>query len=165
MTLSANPIRAASLDWVPLRPGISMRPLHFEADGYALQLKVEPGAVVTRHRHTGEVHALGLSGAREIIDTGEVVGPGDYVFEPAGNEDSWRCHGDEPCVVHITLTGRVEYLGEDGEVVSFTDRNTALREYLDHCRSIGGAPDPAIVGLTNSPAKTHSAQLKTKGRT
>jgi 2,4'-dihydroxyacetophenone dioxygenase len=146
MTHFANPIATASLEWVPLRLGISMRPLHFEADGYALQLKVEPGAAVTRHRHTGDVHALNLSGSREIIDTGELVGPGDYVFEPAGNEDSWRCHGDEPCVVHITLAGRVEYLGADGAVVSFTDRDTALREYLDHCTAIGLEPDPRIVG-------------------
>lgn len=146
MPLSADPIATASLDWVPLRPGISMRPLHFEADGYALQLKVEPGAVVTRHRHTGEVHALNLSGCREIVDTGEVVGPGDYVFEPAGNEDAWRCHGDEPCIVHITLTGRVEYLDANGEVTSYTDRDTALHEYLEYCGSVGTMPDPAILG-------------------
>jgi 2,4'-dihydroxyacetophenone dioxygenase len=149
MTLSANPISTSALDWVPLRPGISMRPLHFEADGYALQLKVEPGAVVTRHRHTGEVHALNLCGYREIVDTGEIVGPGDYVFEPAGNEDEWRCHGDAPCIIHITLTGRVEYLGADGAVKSYTDRDTALGEYLDHCRAKSIEPDARIVGTAH----------------
>jgi 2,4'-dihydroxyacetophenone dioxygenase len=146
MTLSANPVSTADLDWVPLRSGISIRPLHFEADGYALQLKIDPGAVVTRHRHTGEVHALNLSGYREIIETGEIVGPGDYVFEPVGNVDAWRCYGDEPCVVHITLKGRNEYLDEDGNVASYTDRDTALREYLDHCDATGRTPDPRIIG-------------------
>jgi quercetin dioxygenase-like cupin family protein len=146
MNISANPISSQMLDWVPLRPGISMRPLHFEADSYALQLKVDPGTVVTRHRHTGIVHALNLSGYREIIDTGEIVGPGDYVFEPAGNEDEWRCHGNEPCVIHITLTGRVEYLDAAGRVQSYTDRNTALREYLSYCKAKGIEADERIVG-------------------
>lgn len=144
MIANANPLPTHSLDWVPLRPGISMRPLHFEADGYALQLKVEPGVGVTRHRHTGAVHALNLSGSREIVTTGEIVGPGDYVFEPAGNEDDWRCHGDEPCIIHITLKGRVEYLDDAGRVVMFTDWDTALAEYLAHCEAVGVAPDPRI---------------------
>lgn len=146
MTASANPIATEALPWIPLRDGVSMRPLHFEDDGYALHLKVGPGAVITRHRHTGAAHALNLSGRREIVDTGEVVGPGDYVFEAAGNQDSWRCYGDAPCVVHITLTGRVEYLGAHGEVESYSDSATARRHYLDWCAAAGQAPDAKVIG-------------------
>jgi 2,4'-dihydroxyacetophenone dioxygenase len=28
------------------------------------------------HRHTGDLHAFNVSGTREIIGTGEIVGPG-----------------------------------------------------------------------------------------
>jgi 2,4'-dihydroxyacetophenone dioxygenase len=147
MTLSANPVATATQAWIPLRDGVSMRPLHFEADGYALQLKVDPGAVITRHRHTGIVHALNLSGYREIVDTGEIIGPGDYLFEPPGNEDSWRCHGDAPCIVHITLTGRVEYLGAAGQVESYSDTQTAREHYLQWCAAESVTPDPKIIGF------------------
>lgn len=146
MNASANPIATDAMPWIPLRDGVSMRPLHFEADGYALHLKVDPGAVITRHRHTGSVHALNLSGRRQMVDTGEVVGPGDYVFEPAGNEDSWRCHGDEPCIVHIALTGRVEYLDRHGEVESYSDSATARQHYLDWCVARARSPDAKVIG-------------------
>ena len=123
-----------------------MRPLHFEEDGYSLQLKLEPGTIITRHRHTGVTHALNLIGYRQIDASGEIIGPEDFIFEPDGNEDSWRCHGDAPCIEQISLTGRVEYLDEDGNVVSHSDSSTAKTAYLDHCRSIGCAPDPRIMG-------------------
>jgi 2,4'-dihydroxyacetophenone dioxygenase len=131
---------------VPLRAGVSMRPLHFEADGYALQLKVDPGTTITRHRHSGEVHALNISGYREIINTGEIVGPGDYVYEPPGNVDTWRCYGAEPCIIHIALKGRIDYLDDEDRAVSHSDRNTALAHYLEFCRAQRMEPDPRIVG-------------------
>jgi 2,4'-dihydroxyacetophenone dioxygenase len=142
-------VPVADIPWVPLRGGLSMRPLHFEAGGYALQLRLDPGTVIGRHRHTGIVHALNLSGHREIVGTGEIIGPGDFVFEPAGNEDSWRCHGDEPCVIQLSLTGRVEYLDENGAVESYSDNTTAEAAYRDHCQVIGIAPDPRVVGTAN----------------
>lgn len=151
MTTPTSAVRTDSLEWVPLRAGVSMRPLHFERDGYALQLKVDPGTTIGLHRHTGEVHALNLSGSREIVTTGEIVGPGDYVHEPVGNVDSWRCHGDEPCVVLITQKGRVEYLDANGACVSYSDRDTALRRYLEHCSESGCAPDARVTGPSRAP--------------
>lgn len=123
-----------------------MRPLHFERDGYALQLRLEPGTVITSHRHTGLVHALNLSGSREIMGTGEIIGPGDFVFEPIGNEDSWRCHGDEPCVIQLSLTGRVEYLDADGNMTSYSDSGTAESDYRSYCAAESIGIDPRIVG-------------------
>ena len=43
---------------------------------------MQPGAIMPLHRHTGEIHAYNLAGTRTLC-TGEVIGPGDYVFEPA----------------------------------------------------------------------------------
>jgi 2,4'-dihydroxyacetophenone dioxygenase len=145
MTASAFPVDAATLAWVPLRTGISFKPLHFAADGYSLQLRVEPGTTIARHRHTGEVNAYTLSGAREIIDTGEIVTAGTFLYEPDGNADSWRCYGDEPCVVQISLKGAVEYLAADGSVASRTDTFTAQTEYLNWCLANGVAPHPSLV--------------------
>jgi 2,4'-dihydroxyacetophenone dioxygenase len=144
MKLTAHPIETPARDWIPLRAGLAFRPLRFAAGGYTLQLRVEPGTTIGRHRHTGEVHALNLSGYRELIETREVAGPGTYVYEPPGNVDSWRCLGDAPCVVQITLTGCIEYLAGDGTVCDRSDADSARRVYLDWCRVKGLSPDPAL---------------------
>jgi len=103
--------------WIPMAPGQSIRPIHFMPGhaGYVAQLRLEPGTAIPPHRHTGEVHAFNVQGSR-MLHTGERIGPGDYVYEPAGNVDTWEAVGDEPVVVLIVVRGAVEYLGADGEV-------------------------------------------------
>jgi 2,4'-dihydroxyacetophenone dioxygenase len=70
-----NALDTLSLPWIPLGPGESFKPLHFYPDNRAraLLLRLEPGTVVPRHRHLGDVQAFNLSGQRQL-DTGEVVG-------------------------------------------------------------------------------------------
>ena len=131
-------IDTASLPWIPLGPGESFKPLRFYGNdrGRALLLRLEPGTVVPRHRHLGEVHGFNLSGQRQL-DNGEVVGPGGYVYEPAGNVDSWKAVGDEPVIVHIISFGAMEYLGE-GDQVLRRDTAASLREiYHRHCKERG----------------------------
>ncbi|HWU81799.1 MAG TPA: cupin domain-containing protein [Caulobacter sp.] len=136
----ANIVPAQAVPWVPLRAGMWMRPLCFLDDGYSLQLRVAPGISTGPHRHTGEVNALMLSGHRRILNTGERLGPGDFVHEPPGNEDNWGCEGEEHCVIMISLTGRIEYLDAAGNVDHFTDTNTAQAAYLDYCARETVAP-------------------------
>ena len=121
--------------WIPLGPGEFFKPLRFFGErGRALLLKLDPGTVVPRHRHLGEVHGYNVRGYRKLLDTGEVVGPGGYVYEPAGNVDSWMAIGDEPVIVHITSFGAMEYLGDDDTVLR-RDSVTSLRDlYLRYCR-------------------------------
>jgi hypothetical protein len=147
--ITAYPVDAASIAWVPLRAGLSFRPLHFAPDGYSLQLRLEPGVTIPRHRHTGDVHAYNLEGSRELIETGERVPRGTYVYEPSGNIDTWRCVGDVPCIVQITLKGRVEYLDDRGEVRDATDTHTAREAYLRFCSLQGVRPDPVLFRGTN----------------
>jgi len=133
MDMTSSPIHTADLPWMPLGPGIWARPLWFSGDSRTLQLKVAPGVSVGRHRHTGAVHAFNISGSREL-GSGEIAGPGAYVYEPAGNADCWRCVGDEPCVVQITLSGRVIYVNDNGKELSVTDNAKLRQQYLDWCR-------------------------------
>jgi hypothetical protein len=79
------------------------------------------------------VHALNIAGERKLLETGEIVGPGGYVYEPSGNVDSWMAVGDQPVIVHITAYGAMEYLGENDEVLK-CDTASSLREvYLRYC--------------------------------
>ena len=136
-----NSLDTASLPWIPLGPGESFKPLRFYPDdrGRALLLRLEPGIAVPRHRHLGEVHVFNLSGRRQL-DTGEVVEPGGYVYEPAGNVDSWKAVGDEPVIAHIVSFGAMEYLGDDDQILR-RDTAASLREiYLRYCRENHIAP-------------------------
>lgn len=158
MISMSRPIDSATLDWIPLREGLSFRPLHFAEDGYSLQLRLEPGVTIARHRHTGEVHAYNLFGTRELIDTGEIVGPGTYVFEPAGNVDSWRCVGDEPCIVQISLKGRVEYLDDDGAVTEVDDTFSTRGAYQKWCDVRGVIPNVSLIPDHDSASASREAR-------
>ncbi|WP_394824605.1 2,4'-dihydroxyacetophenone dioxygenase family protein [Pendulispora albinea] len=140
------PFDLAQLDWVPLREGLSFKPITFYPDGsgWQLLLRLEPGTVIPPHRHTGEVHGFNLSGSRFLINTKETVGPGTYVYEPPGNADTWKQIGDEPCIVHIEVKGRIEYLDDRGTIVRTVDAKSSQKTYLDWCAETGKTPIPAL---------------------
>ncbi len=109
-----------SLPWQPIAPGFDLKLLRGERDGdtRAVLLRLEPGTVIGKHRHEGEVHAWNVAGSRKILESGRVIGPGGYVYEPPGNVDSWMAVGDEPLVVFVTVQGAIESLDERGNVTS-----------------------------------------------
>lgn len=86
-----------------------------------------------------------LSGQRRIVGTNGVVGVGTYVYEPRDNVDSWEVIGDEPCVIHIEVTGEIEYLNDDDTVISRTSATTARAKYLDWCVNNNVNPLPQLV--------------------
>ncbi|MEO5627099.1 MAG: 2,4'-dihydroxyacetophenone dioxygenase family protein [Dokdonella sp.] len=149
--LTRNPITTASLParvlaqacapWVPLSAGKAFKPLRLFADnrGFVELLRLDPGTAIPLHRHTGEVHAFNLEGTREL-DSGERVGPGDYVYEPAGNTDAWKVVGDVPLVVLVIVTGAVEYLDADGAVIGRYTAERLFDLYLAHCEGAGIEP-------------------------
>jgi 2,4'-dihydroxyacetophenone dioxygenase len=139
MDRTSTPIHTAELPWMPLGEGVWARPLRFSGQERSLQLKVAPGVTIGRHHHEGDVHAFNISGSRRL-GSGHIAGPGAYVYEPAGNVDSWTCVGDEPCVVHISMAGRVAYVGDEGETLSYTDTPKLKAQYLAWCRENGHEP-------------------------
>lgn len=142
MTLASLPLDASALPWIPLGPGESFKPLRFLSGegGRVLLLRLDPGTVVPLHRHLGEVHAFNLSGSRKLLETGEVVGPGAYVYEPAGNVDSWMAVGEEPVVVHIISFGAMEYLDKDGTVLRRDSASSLRDRYARYCTEHGRIP-------------------------
>jgi hypothetical protein len=73
------------------------------------------------------------------------TGPGNYVYEPAGTIDGWAAIGDEPCVVHIKVTGTIEYLGENGQVIESVNTDTQRALYLNWCREHAVHPAAQIL--------------------
>jgi quercetin dioxygenase-like cupin family protein len=134
----SQPLDVEKLPWIPLGPGESFKPLRFLSHdrGRVLLLRLEPGTVAPRHRHLGEVHAFNLAGRRRLSG-GDEVGPGGYVFEPAGNVDSWTAVGDEPVIVHIVAFGPMEYLDDDGRVLRRDSPSSLRQAYLSFCARNG----------------------------
>lgn len=130
------------MDWVPAGPGVSFKPLRFFPGnaGWAQVLLLEPGTLIPRHRHTGEVHAFNLSGYRLLIEANKKVGPGTYVHESAGDVDSWQAVGEEPCLLYVEVHGAVEYLRPDGAVEVVVDANLQRRLYERWCATNGRSP-------------------------
>jgi quercetin dioxygenase-like cupin family protein len=129
----------ADLPWIPsATPGKSSKPLRFLAEdrGFVELLRMEPGVVMPLHRHTGEIHAYNLAGSRKLC-TGEVIGPGDYVYEPPGNTDWWKIVGAETMVALVIVMGAVEFVGPGGSVRARASASTQLAEYERYCREHG----------------------------
>ena len=125
--------------WIPsATPGKSARPLRFLAGdrGFVELLRMEPGVVMPLHRHSGEIHAFNLTGQRQLC-TGEIIGPGDYVYEPPGNVDWWKIVGDETMVALVVVMGEVEFLGPGGSVRGRASAATQRAEYEAWCHAHG----------------------------
>ncbi|MCQ4164374.1 2,4'-dihydroxyacetophenone dioxygenase family protein [Tahibacter harae] len=140
----AQTIAAADTPWVPAGPGKSFKLLRLLPDntGFVELMRIEPGAGVPLHRHTGPIHAYNLQGTRELC-TGERIGPGEYVFEPAGNTDWWRAVGDEPVILFIVVHGAVEYLDAQDRVTQRIDAQALYEMYREHCQASGLEPAAA----------------------
>lgn len=139
--LTSNPSNPDEGLWIPEGPGKWSRPLRFLHDdrGWVELMKLDPGARLGLHRHTGEVHAFNLRGERRLC-SGETVHQGDYVHESAGNVDWWQATGDVPLVLFVVVMGAVEYLGRDGSVRQRITTHDRIADYLRHCRETGIVP-------------------------
>lgn len=146
--LSTYVLDSHVLDWVPAGDGLTFTPLaFFPGDGGWIQLlRLEPGTMIPLHRHTGEVHALNLSGHRLVTGSDTLIGPYAYVHERAGDVDSRMAVGDEPCVVHVEVHGTVEYLAADGAVELMVDADLQRQVYLAHCDAQGRQPNAHLLG-------------------
>ncbi|WP_064746525.1 cupin domain-containing protein [Lysobacter antibioticus] len=129
----------AALPWIPSGlPGLSVQPLRFLADGrgFVELLRMPPGSVMPLHRHSGEAHAYQLSGWRQLCG-GEIVGPGDYVYEPAGHVDWWKVVGDEILTALVVTMGAIEFLGPGGSLRGRTDADGRREAYRRYCGERG----------------------------
>jgi quercetin dioxygenase-like cupin family protein len=145
--LPARVAGVADSHWVPSdTPGKSARLLRFlpNDEGFVELLRMEPGVAMPLHRHSGEIHAYNVSGSRQLC-TGEVIGPGDYVYEPAGNVDWWRVVGDEPMIALVVVRGTVEFLAADGSVRSTANALTQRNELERYCLA-QGLTMPDLIG-------------------
>ena len=127
-------------DWVPQSPDVSFKPLVLSgSQGYYVNiLRVRAAGVLSRHRHSGPVHAFTLRGTWHYLEHDWVAKAGDYAFEPPGETHTLIVPDD--CQEMATLfhvTGGYTYVDPYGKALGYEDVFTKLENVRRHYQSIG----------------------------
>jgi len=78
-----------TMPWIPVIDGVAAKPLRFASGGtgWASIVRIDPGCFVPKHRHSGEVQGVVLSGRCRYTDGSPWLEPGTYLHEADGAED------------------------------------------------------------------------------
>lgn len=130
--------------WVPQAENVSFRPLCLNvSEGYFVNLlRVKKVGILSRHRHTGPVHALVLRGRWHYLEHDWVAETGGYAFEPPGETHTLIVpQGVEEMITLFHVTGAYVYVDPDGKALGIEDVFTKLAAARRHYESVGLGAD------------------------
>jgi len=123
--------------WVPQAERVYFKPLLLSVtEGYFVNLlRVTKTGVLSRHRHSGPVHAVTLRGRWHYLEHDWVAEQGGYSFEPPGETHTLVVpDGVDEMITLFHVTGAYIYVEPDGRAVGYEDVFTKLeaaRRYYD----------------------------------
>jgi hypothetical protein len=126
--------------WVPSTATVSFKPLVLNAtQGYYVNLlRVRGSGVVSRHRHSGAVHAMVLKGRWYYLEHDWVADQNSYAFEPAGETHTLYVPEDVPeMITWFHVTGGYTYVDPQGVAQGYEDVFTKIEATRKHYASIG----------------------------
>ena len=146
LQLVKDPMGGDTREWIPLSDTVSFRPVHFNVSQgfYAHVMRVTRGGVLSRHRHTGGVHALVLKGRWHYLELDWVAEEGSYAFEPPGETHTLVV--PEDCAEMITffiVGGALMYVDPQGKATGYDDVFTRLEIASNHYEKVGLGRDHA----------------------
>ncbi|MDO9411642.1 MAG: cupin domain-containing protein [Pseudolabrys sp.] len=125
--LLSQVVRAKDMPWTPTRfPGCELKSLLFDPkSGLATALmRMAPGAELPDHEHAMIEQTYVLEGTlvdKEGPDAGTEVGPGEFVWRPAGSRHSaWSPNG---CVTLAMFQIPNKFFEKDGRVTDLTGQD------------------------------------------
>ena len=130
--------------WVELSDGMWSRPMHINTSlGYYVHLlKINRSGIVSRHRHTGPVHAYVLKGQWHYLEHDWTAREGSYVFEPPGETHTLMVpEGCDEMLTIFTVYGALVYVDENGNSAGYDDVYTRLEKYRNHFDAVGLGAD------------------------
>ena len=130
--------------WVPQAENVWFKPLVLNVSGgsYVNLLRVRKSGVLSRHRHSGPVHAFTLRGAWHYLEHDWVAREGDYAFEPPGETHTLVVPDDVPEMVTLFhVTGGYTYVDPVGNALGYEDVFTKLENAARHFEAIGLGSD------------------------
>jgi 2,4'-dihydroxyacetophenone dioxygenase len=115
---------------------------------WVVRTRFAPGVTLPRHKHTGEVFAMTLSGSWRYLEYSDVNTAGSYLYEPAGSIHTLHVPSTnrEATDVWFAIRGANLNLDEQGNVASVWDAQFVIDAYLELCR-VAGHPRPAVIGI------------------
>lgn len=126
--------------WVPMNDAVSFKPLLFgvSAGYYVNLLRVRRSGVLSRHRHSGAVHALVVKGRWYYLEHDWVAEEGSFAFEPPGETHTLFVPEDvEEMVTWFHVQGGYTYVDPQGNAVGYEDVFTKLEAARRHYRAMG----------------------------
>lgn len=101
---------ASELQWREMAPGVNFAPAHgdWEKQAHGKFVRIDAGAKVPMHTHSGAYHAVVVTGRiANIYDGGKTVelGQGDYWNVAAGLPHGHACLSKEPCLAYTHSDG------------------------------------------------------------
>ncbi|KAB2329566.1 cupin domain-containing protein [Cytobacillus depressus] len=134
--LDDKALDSTEIPWIPQTERSWFKPLRFDLTNgsWINLLKVKPGGVVDRHRHTGgKVMAYTLQGQWRYLERDWVAKPGTFVFEPPGDIHTLTVDGDEDMITLFMLEGSLQYLDDNDKIIQQVDVFSKLKLYLEYC--------------------------------
>ena len=135
---------ADDANWVPQAENVWFKPLILNtSQGYYVNLlRVRKSGVLSRHRHSGPVHALVLRGRWYYLEHDWVAEEGGYAFEPAGETHTLFVPEDVPeMITWFHVTGGYTYVDPHGVATGYEDVFTKLEAAMKYYQSRGLAAD------------------------
>ena len=132
--------------WVPVTASVSFKPLLLSVSGgyYINLLRVRQSGVLSRHRHTGGVHALVLKGRWYYLEHDWIAEEGSFAFEPPGETHTlFVPEGVDEMITWFHVQGGYTYVDPQGVAVGYEDVFTKLESARAHYKSLG-LPDDYI---------------------
>jgi len=133
-------------DWVPQSADVSFKPIVLNvSQGYYVNiLRVRCSGVLSRHRHSGPVHALTLRGRWHYLEHDWIASEGDYAFEPPGETHTLVVPDDVTEMATLFhVTGGYTYVDPHGIALGYEDVFTKLDNARKHYEDIGLGADYA----------------------
>lgn len=141
--------READLPFVPFSEGVSFQLLqvNIEAGYWVVRARFEPGTIVQKHKHTGEVFAFTHAGSWKYLEYPEINLPGSFLYEPAGSIHTLHVLDDNEGLTDasfVVFGANLNY-DENDQIERVLDAEAVLALYLAAC-SDAGLPRPDVMG-------------------
>lgn len=126
--------------WVPLQPNVAFRPLMFSiSQGYYVNLvRVQGSGIISRHRHSGPVHATTIKGRWHYLEHEWWAEEGTYSFEPPGDIHTLEVpEGVDEMITWFHVSGSYTYCDPEGNPQGVEDVFTRLETARQHYAKSG----------------------------
>ncbi|GKZ26468.1 hypothetical protein AbraIFM66951_003638 [Aspergillus brasiliensis] len=126
--------------WVPQAPGVWFCPLLLNvSQGYFVNLlRVRRSGILSRHRHTGPVHATVLRGRWHYLEHPWWATEGSHAFEPPGDIHTLEVPaGVAEMVTLFHVTGAYIYVDPQGRPLGVEDVFSKLAAARAHYERVG----------------------------